>query len=73
MLDAGPSALYDALSAILGLEDLIEAEARLKDASKQRKRLSDEAKLALPPILERLATVEDERASISIQALSAET
>jgi energy-coupling factor transporter ATP-binding protein EcfA2 len=73
MLDAGPSALYDALSAILGLEDLIEAEARLKDASKQRKRLSDEAKLALPPILERLATVEDERASISIEALSAKT
>ena len=73
MLDAGPSALYDALSAILGLEDLIEAEARLKEASKQRKKLSDEAKLALPPILERLATVEDERASVCIEALSAKT
>ena len=73
MLDAGPSALYDALSAILGLEELIEAEARLKEASKQRKRLSDEAKLALPPILERLATVEDERASVCIEALSAKT
>ena len=73
MLDAGPSALYDALSAILGLEDLIEAEARLKEASKQRKKLSDEAKQALPPILERLATVEDERASVCIEALSAKT
>ena len=73
MLDAGPSALYDALSAILGLEDLVEAEARLKEASKRRKKLSDEAKLALPPILERLATVEDERASICIEALSAKT
>ncbi len=73
MLDAGPSALYDALSAILGLEDLIEAETRLKEASKQRKRLSDDAKLALPPILERLATVEDERASVCIEALSAKT
>lgn len=73
MLDAGPSALYDALSAILGLEDLIEAEARLKEASKQRKKLSEEAKLALPPILERLATVEDERASTCIEALSAKT
>jgi len=69
MLDAGPSAL----SAILGLEDLIEAEARLKEASKQRKRLSDDAKLALPPILERLATVQDERASVCIEALSAKT
>jgi len=73
MLDAGPSALYDALSAILGLEDLLEAEARLKEASKQRKKLSDEVKLALPPILERLATVEDERASTCIEALSAKT
>jgi energy-coupling factor transporter ATP-binding protein EcfA2 len=73
MLDAGPSALYDALSAILGLDDLIEAEARLKEASKQRKKLSDEAKLALPPILERLATVEDERASTCIEALSGRT
>ncbi|MGA9161229.1 MAG: AAA family ATPase [Actinomycetota bacterium] len=73
MLDAGPSALYDALSAILGLEELIEAEARLKEASKQRKKLSDEAKLALPPILERLAMVEDERASVCIEALSAKT
>lgn len=73
MLDAGPSALYDALSAILGLEDLIEAEARLKEASKQRKRLSDEAEHALPPILERLATIEDERASVCIEALSAKT
>jgi recombinational DNA repair ATPase RecF len=73
MLDAGPSALYDALSAILGLEDLIEAEARLKEASKQRKKLSDESKLALPPILDRLAAVEDERGSICIEALSGET
>jgi DNA repair exonuclease SbcCD ATPase subunit len=73
MLDAGPSALYDALSAILGLEDLIDAEARLKEASKQRKKLSDEAKLALPAILERLATVEDERASMCVEALSAKT
>jgi DNA repair exonuclease SbcCD ATPase subunit len=73
MLDAGPSALYDALSAILGLEDLIEAETRLKEASKQRKKLSEEAKLALPPILERLATVEDERASTCIEALSAKS
>jgi energy-coupling factor transporter ATP-binding protein EcfA2 len=73
MLDAGPSALYDALSAILGLEDLIDAEARLKDASKQRKKLSDEATSALPPILERLATIQDERASACIKALSAKT
>jgi energy-coupling factor transporter ATP-binding protein EcfA2 len=40
MLDAGPSALYDALSAILGLEELIEAEARLKEGNSPTRRRS---------------------------------
>jgi recombinational DNA repair ATPase RecF len=70
MLDAGPSALYDALSAILGLEDLVEAEARVKEATKQRKKLSDEVKALLPALLERLQTIEDERARTCIDSLS---
>src|SRR5215211_3813439 len=70
MLDAGPSALYDALSAIMGLEDLIEAEARVKEATKQRKKLSDEVKALLPALLERLQTIEDERARTCIDSLS---
>lgn len=70
MLDAGPSALYDALSAILGLEDLVVAEARLKEAAKERRKLADEAKASLTPLLERLGEIEDERAHACLEALS---
>ena len=62
MLDSGPSALYDALSAILGLEDLVVAEARLKEAAKDRRKQADEATSLLAPLLERLGEIEDERA-----------
>ncbi len=72
MLDAGPSALYDALSAILGLEDLVVAEARLKEAAKERRKLADEAKASLAPLLERLGEIEDERARACLEALSGE-
>jgi recombinational DNA repair ATPase RecF len=73
MLDAGPSALYDALSAILGLEDLVVAEARLKDAAKESRKLTDDAKSALTPLLEALGEIEDERARACLEALSGRT
>jgi DNA repair exonuclease SbcCD ATPase subunit len=73
MLDSGPSALYDALSAILGLEDLVLAEARVKDAAKQRRKQADEAKSSLAPLLERLGEIDDERARASLDALSGKT
>ena len=73
MLDSGPSALYDALSAILGLEELVVAEARLKGAAKERRKQADEAKSLLAPLLERLGEIEDERAQACVQALSAKT
>src|SRR4029453_19179261 len=70
MLDAGPSALSDALSAILGLEDLVVAEARLKEAAKERRKQADEAKSSLAPLLEHLGEIEDERAQTCLAALS---
>jgi ABC-type Mn2+/Zn2+ transport system ATPase subunit len=73
MLDSGPSALYDALSAILGLEDLIVAEARLKEAAKDRRKQADETKSSLAPLLERLGGIEDERARACLKALSGKT
>src|SRR6266545_1217261 len=73
MLDAGPSALYDALSAILGLDDLVVAEARLKEAAKERRKLADDAKSSLTPLLERLGEIEDERARACLEALSGKT
>src|SRR5439155_10655497 len=38
MLDEGPSRLYDGLAAILGLEELVEAQKRLADARLARER-----------------------------------
>lgn len=38
MLDEGPSKLYDALARVLGLEDLVEADAALAGARKERQR-----------------------------------
>lgn len=73
MLDSGPSALYDALSAILGLEDLVVAEAHLKEAAKERRKQADEAKSSLAPLLERLGEIEDDRAHACLEALSGKT
>jgi ABC-type lipoprotein export system ATPase subunit len=73
MLDSGPSALYDALSAILGLEELVVAEARLKEAAKEKRKQADEAKSSLAPLLERLGEIEDERARACLEALSGKT
>lgn len=73
MLDAGPSALYDALSSILGLEELVGAESRLKEAIRVRRKLIDEAKTSMAPLVERLQSMEDERASVCLQALSEPT
>ncbi|HEU4356683.1 MAG TPA: AAA family ATPase, partial [Actinomycetota bacterium] len=73
MLDSGPSALYDALSAILGLEDLVVAEAHLKEAAKERRKQADEAKSSLAPLIERLGEIEDERAHACLEALSGKT
>jgi AAA domain len=57
-----PSEMYDAVQAILGLDQLIEAEDRLTDA---RKRLDESSKLAaraLPGLLDQLNNNADERA-----------
>src|SRR6185295_12338180 len=43
LLDEGPSKLYDALSSILGLEDLLEAQRALLEARRSRERAMKEA------------------------------
>jgi hypothetical protein len=44
MLDEGPSKLYDALSTVLGLDELVTVQARLADARKARQALVESAK-----------------------------
>jgi recombinational DNA repair ATPase RecF len=43
MLDEGPSKLYDGLAAILGLEDLVVSQDRLRDARLARERAQKQA------------------------------
>jgi DNA repair exonuclease SbcCD ATPase subunit len=69
MFDAGPSKLYDALSSILGLDDLVTASELLRDARLSRERALKDVKQDLSPLLERLREVKDERAEKSLAAL----
>jgi recombinational DNA repair ATPase RecF len=62
LLDEGPSKLYDALSSILGLEDLVEALGALQEARRSREKALKDATDARGRLVERLRGVEDARA-----------
>ncbi len=62
LLDEGPSKLYDALSSILGLEDLVQAQGALQEARRSREKSLKEATESRARLLERLRGVDDERA-----------
>ena len=62
LLDEGPSKLYDALSAILGLEELVQAQAALQEARRVREKASKAASEAAARLLERLREAADPRA-----------
>lgn len=69
MLDEGPSKLYDALKAILGLDDLIVVDERLRQARLERERHRKDAKAELDRLLPELTALGDERARICHTAL----
>jgi recombinational DNA repair ATPase RecF len=69
LLDEGPSKLYDALSSILGLEDLVEALGALQEARRTREKALKESTEARDRLLLRLREVEDERARLVVAAL----
>jgi recombinational DNA repair ATPase RecF len=70
MLDEGPSKLYDALKAILGLDELTDAASRLAEARLDREKLRKGVKVELDGLLPRLAEIDDSRARTCHQALS---
>jgi recombinational DNA repair ATPase RecF len=70
MLDEGPSKLYDALSSVLGLEDLVTVEKLLCDARKAADKCRKDARTALQPLLTRLEQLDDTRARQCLQALN---
>jgi recombinational DNA repair ATPase RecF len=69
LLDEGPSKLYDALSSILGLEDLVQALQALQEARREREKLQKEVADARGPLLEKLRGVADERARRAVGGL----
>src|SRR5215472_200105 len=70
LLNGRPSEMYDAIQAILGLDQLVDAEKRL-DA--QRRKLDEASKLAVQTLVglrTRLAESSDERARLAEHALA---
>ena len=55
LVDGKPSEMYDTLQAILGLDQLIDAENRLTGARKHLDEMSKTARQALPDLLSRLS------------------
>ena len=70
LLDEGPSKLYDALSSILGLEDLVEALGALQEARRSREKALKDATDARARLVERLQGVDDPRALQVVAAAS---
>lgn len=70
LLDERPSALYDAVAAALGLDDLVESRERLRQQRLARSKQVKEAKGALTGLLAALDGSTDERAGRCRQALS---
>jgi hypothetical protein len=69
MLDEGPSKLYDALSSVLGLDELVAVEKLLADAKRSREKTYKDAKASLQGLLPRLEQLDDDRARRCVGAL----
>ncbi len=64
-----PTDLYELLSQVLGLEDLVDTAKHLAEARKQAESHSALAKKALPALTKRLEEIDDERAAKVLAAL----
>jgi hypothetical protein len=69
LLDGSPSALFDAMALMLGLDDLVVALQTLQKARLARERARKETQEAHGRLLPRLRVVDDERARRVVQAL----
>ena len=70
MLDEGPSKLYDALSKVLGLDDLVDAQNTLQQARATRDSAQKDADKERKALLAQLETLSDERATRAKEALA---
>lgn len=71
LLDDGPSRLYDAISAVLGLEEWVEAEERLTNARKKLEATVKAARSEADRLRRVLGEIEDDRAAAAVVALPA--
>jgi recombinational DNA repair ATPase RecF len=69
LLDEGPSKLYDALSAILGLEELALAQGALQEARRSREKAVKDVAEAKGRLVERLGGIDDDRARRVVAAV----
>jgi recombinational DNA repair ATPase RecF len=70
LVSGKPTEMYDAIQAILGLDQLVSAERRLTDARKRLEDPSKQATRALPALRAQLAGHPDERARQTEAALA---
>jgi recombinational DNA repair ATPase RecF len=70
LVSGKPTEMYDAIQAILGLDQLVSAERRLTDARKRLEDPSKQATKALPALKAHLAGHSDERARQAETALA---
>jgi hypothetical protein len=70
MLDEEPSKLHDALSSVLGLEDLVTVEKLLGEARRTREAAYKQEREALKSLLPALEQLDDDRARRCVQALA---
>ena len=68
-LDEGPTKLYDAMSSILGLGDLVETASRLGVERLSLQREKKDTNKELGPLLDKLSELADSRASRCLEAL----
>jgi len=73
LMDEGPSKLYDALSSVLGLDELTAVQNRLSTARKQREGIVTASKNGAKELAQKIAAVEtqDERCSRALAAMAA--
>lgn len=69
MLLQGPSALYDAMTAMLGLDRLVDAQKYLANARLERKREVTDARAELERLKPALGDSDDERAVAALEAV----
>ena len=70
--EAGPTALFDAMSSILGLNELVRARERLRQARLERERTLRTATESLDALRQSLEAVDDERARTCFKAIRGE-